>query len=524
MSSALFTRMTRKAVALTSALLLGSALLVVGAGAASAAGDPYDTGVTVNPLKAACEVNAPTCDHVGTTNGYFNGENVKFLYSQDYFCDKTIGSKAATGCEAGAEYKKLPPGTASGAIDPLYIPVPLFTKPAVKVQCQAKPMCIDHPATVDLSALSGALGAPKSALYNAMLPGHDHIITNRNEDKPEWWPVVVVGVTSHSAWKTITAAKDYATMKKLEGKTGSGVTAEIPTNVFLWFQVLPGHITAAQAATNSTAVPASATNGRAIDNLKKDCATSATGCNNAKDYIGQTHAWLGDASTSQGSNVNLLYSGPFFCDASVQKAGANACEAGEKYKKVPSDITSDKYVDPIYIPTPLFKQPVNDLQCPTGKPCIDHPMTADLSRLASTLKSPASALTNFMIPGHDHILTDRNNNQPEWWPVTIIGVTNPASFARITRVHSYAEVKKLEADPANGVLEVPTNIFLFFQTVPGSGVATPAFMSTPMGAPSTGGGSTAGLQHKLMIELGLLFLLAAAGALTLSRRRPSIDA
>lgn len=514
----------RRAVSLLSAALVGSALLVVGAGGASAATDRFDTGVTVNPLKAACEVNAPTCDHVGTTNGYFNGENVKLLYSQDFFCDKTVASKAATGCEAGGAYKKLPPGTAKGAVDPLYIPVPLFTKPAVHVQCQAKPMCIDHPATVDLSALSGALGAPKSALYDAMLPGHDHIIATRNEDKPEWWPVVVVGVTSAKAWTTITKAKDYATMKGLEGKTGSGVTGEIPTNVFLWFQTLPGHITAGEAATNSTAVPAASANGKAIDNLKKDCATSATGCNNANDYLGQTHAWLGDAGTAQGSNVNLLYSSPFFCDASVQKAGANACEAGQKYAKVPGDITSDKYVDPLYIPTPLFKQPVNDLQCPSGKPCIDHPMTADLSRLATTLGAPASALKNFMIPGHDHILTTRNNDRPEWWTVTVIGVTKPASFAKITQAHSYAEVKKLEADPANGVLEVPTNIFLFFQTVPGAGVPTATYMSMPVGAPNTGGGSTAGFQHQGLLELGLLFLLAGGGALTLSRRRPRIDA
>ena len=100
-------------------------------------------------------------------------------------------------------------------------------------------------------------------------------------------------------------------------------------------------------------------------------------------------------------------------------------------------------------------------------------MTADLSRLASTLGAPASALANYNLPGHDHIITTRNVDQPEWWPVTVIGVTNPQSFALITQAKSYAEVKALEANPANGVLEVPTNIYLFFQTVPGTGVRPP---------------------------------------------------
>ena len=150
-------------------------------------------------------------------------------------------------------------------------------------------------------------------------------------------------------------------------------------------------------------------------------------------------------------------------------------------------------------------------------------MTADLSRLASTLGAPASALANFNLPGHDHIITTRNGDQPEWWPVTVIGVTNPQSFALITQAHSYAEVKKLEANPANGVLEVPTNIYLFFQTVPGTGLQTAAFTPIPAGAPSTGGGSTAGLQHPGLIGLGVALLLGAAGtgAVATRRRRDS---
>lgn len=484
---------------------------------AQAAGDPYNTGVTVNPLRYACENDAPTCDNVGTTNGWFNGEDVKFLYSQQFFCDKSVPAKSSTGCEAGAQYKSLPPGTAPGAIDPLYIPVPIgFTPSDPYVQCRATPMCIDHPATVDLSALAATLGAPASSLTNAMLPGHDHIVTTRNDDQPEWWPVVVLGVTDQASWTALNTAKSYAEAQALETAKKA---VEVPTNVFLWFQVLPGHVAAAQARTNSNAVPPAATGGQAINNLVNDCTTTATGCNN--DYIGQTRAFLADANTAQGSPVNLLYSSPYFCDASVQKAGANPCEAGQKPNKVPADITSINFTDPLYIPTPLFKQSVNDLQCPSGQPCIDHPMTADLSRLASTLGAPASALANFDLPGHDHIITTRNGDQPEWWPVTVIGVTNPESFAKIVAAKSYAEVKALEADPANGVLEVPTNVFLFFQTVPGTGAATAAFNPVPVGAPNTGGGATARADNPALVGVGIGLLIAAgvAGGYTVRRRR-----
>ena len=506
-------RSTRRVAAAAAAMFLSLGMAALIAPAAQAASDPFNTGVTVNPLKAACETESPTCNHVGTTNAWFGGEDVKFLYTQNYYCDSGVPAKSATKCEAGAKYTKLPPGTASGAVDPLYIPVPLFKNPNPSyVQCQDKPMCIDHPATVDLSALASVLGAPASALTNAMLPGHDHIVATRNSDQPEWWPVVVVGVADQPSWAKITAGKSYESMKAAE-KASPKTVLEVPTNVFLWFQVLPGHITSAEATSHSTAVPAS-NGGQAIDNLKKDCTTSATGCNNNKDYVGKSRGFIG------GSSVDFLYSGPYFCDTSVQKSGARPCEAGQDAAKVPPDITSKSFTDPLYIPTPLFKNPVNDLQCPTGKPCIDHPMTADLSRLAATLGQPASALANFPLPGHDHIITDRNNDKPEWWPVTVVGVTNPASFAAIVRAKSYSEVAKLAADPKNGVLLVPTNIYLFFQTVPGVGTSTAEFSPMPVGAPATGGGSTAAGVSPVLIEVAFALLLAggATGAVAYRRR------
>jgi hypothetical protein len=98
-------------------------------------------------------------------------------------------------------------------------------------------------------------------------------------------------------------------------------------------------------------------------------------------------------------------------------------------------------------------------------------------------------------------------------------VTNPASFAAIVKAKSYTEVTKLAADPKNGVLLVPTNIYLFFQTVPGTGAATAAYMPMPKGAPATGGGSTSAGVNPLLIEAGLALLLASGAAGTMAYRR-----
>lgn len=177
-----------------------------------------------------------------------------------------------------------------------------------------------------------------------MLPGHDHIITTRNEGQPEWWPVVAVGVTSKTAWTAITTAKDYTTMKALEGKPNSGVTGEIPTNVILWFQSLPGHISAPETTTNSTAVPPAAPAGPAINNLEQDCTTNVNGCTNQNsDFIGLTHDYIA------GTDVNAIYSGPFFCDrrsarrqpaSARQEANTPRCRRTSPRPRSPTRCTS----------------------------------------------------------------------------------------------------------------------------------------------------------------------------------------
>ena len=138
--------------------------------------------------------------------------------------------------------------TAGGAhnnIDPLYIPVPLYSTPAVPyVQCPAANTCVDHPSTIDLSRLASVLGMSAASLDNVGLPGHDHLLTTRNADQPEWWNVVVIPVTSPAGLASVQNAKSYSAVKALENVSGSGIgvdgVGEVPTNAYLWFQTLPG--------------------------------------------------------------------------------------------------------------------------------------------------------------------------------------------------------------------------------------------------------------------------------------------
>ena len=70
---------------------------------------------------------------------------------------------------------------------------------------------------IDLSLLAPTLGvADAASLDNVPLPSHDHLLTTRNGDQPEWWNVVVIPVTSAKGLAAVEHAKDYASVKALE--------------------------------------------------------------------------------------------------------------------------------------------------------------------------------------------------------------------------------------------------------------------------------------------------------------------
>ena len=457
-----------------------------------------DKGTTIDPLRYNCGNDAPSCGQVGESYGYYNGTNVDLLYSENYYCDTAVPSHAATGCEAGAGPSSAnptapsPDGTSIGNTthgDTLYIPVPLFAG-APPTQCTSNAVCIDHPPTIDLSAIAGALpGSPSpSSLYNVNIPAHDHVVGTRNNGLPEWWNVKVVATTDPATFATLTS------VSAITAALSASKAVEVPTNAYLFFQVLPGTVPAAAAADlTATAPPAPAVPaapaappasqvepGTTFDNLVNDCDATAPNCQN----IGISHDWI------QGQDVDALYSEPYYCGTTAGAVhSSTGCEAGADPTSVPPGVsdptpptptTTNSQIDPLYIPVPLYASPpVAYTQCPGVITCIDHPATIDLSLLAPTLGvADAASLDNVPLPSHDHLLTTRNGDQPEWWNVIVIPVTSAKGLATVESSKNYATVKALETVPGSGIgvpgaPEVPTNAYLWFQTLPGAGPATP---------------------------------------------------
>jgi hypothetical protein len=167
---------------------------------------------------------------VGNTKGWYDGHTVKFHYTRNFFCRIPPASGATSKCEAGSDYTQTPANT----FDPLYVVVPLgFTPPKSTLQCPIAGQCIDHPHTIDLSAVLG------SGTSDALLPPHSHIVATANHHQAEWWNVDVVGVKSLSTWKKIVAAKSDAELQHLQKYDSKEVTGNITTNLFLYFAVQP---------------------------------------------------------------------------------------------------------------------------------------------------------------------------------------------------------------------------------------------------------------------------------------------
>lgn len=195
------------------------------------------------PLFAACADGGTTApaDHglslahnardgapTGTTAGWLDGRTVEFFYNKDYFCAQPPASGAPSGCELGEEPTRPP---RSGNIPVVYVMTPLgFTPSTSTLHCPVAGECINHPSTIDASRVFGA-GAE-----SIPLPPHSHVV---DEARGGWWEIEVVGVTDPGVWSQVVAGKDLATVRALQA-AGTGITGDIPTNLFLFFNVRPG--------------------------------------------------------------------------------------------------------------------------------------------------------------------------------------------------------------------------------------------------------------------------------------------
>ena len=211
--------------------LMLAGLLV--AGLAAVSGTALASSGSVSSTAAmtgmAQTMSASMHGQTGFTNGWYDGHTVRFFYSKNYSCQTPPASGASSKCEAGADYTQTP----ASNFDPLYVVVPLgFTPPKSTLQCPVAGHCIDHPGTIDLSAVLG------SGTSNLALPAHSHIVATNNSGQSEWWNVDVVGVKSLSAWDKIVGAKSDSELEYLQRHDPSEVTGNITTNLFLYFSVL----------------------------------------------------------------------------------------------------------------------------------------------------------------------------------------------------------------------------------------------------------------------------------------------
>jgi hypothetical protein len=470
-----------------------------------------NSGTTIDPLQYNCGNDAPTCGQVGESYGYYNGTNVDLLYSENYYCDGNVASHdAVTGCEVGAPDSGSPSAKSGGTnstgtslgntthgTDTLYIPVPVFANPPA-TQCVGTATCIDHPPTADLSVLAGALGVSAASLYNSPLPAHNHVVGTRNNGLPEWWNVEVVATTSPTTFASLTS------VAAIQAAQTAGTVIEEPTNISLFFQVLPGTVPAAQAANLTATAPpgpavatpaadppaSQAETGTTFNNLKNDCGGATALCQN----LGITHGWVSGTPGAEGQDIEALYSEPGFC------SGTSGCEAGAAATSVPPGVSDqtiptaansypgatggNTQIDPLYIPVPLGFTP-DYTQCPTVIVCVDHPATINLSAIAADLPgnpSPAS-LTNVPLPSHDHVMTTRNGDQPEWWNVEVVPVT---SQAQLTTIENNKDLTLTQEEPFNANTNpggaIDTNAYLWFQTLPGASAATPGPVATTCSA------------------------------------------
>lgn len=165
-------------------------------------------------------------NRMGFTDGWFQGRTVTFFYhNKNFFCKNPPASGASSKCEVGTDTQTMPN---QADIPPVYVMTPLGFTPK-NLQCPNMGNCINHPHTIDLSAVLG------KGTENAKLPPHSHIIDAAD---PGWWKVVVIGVKTQADWDKIVAGKDLATVRSLQQSDPTNVTADVPSNLFLFFDVL----------------------------------------------------------------------------------------------------------------------------------------------------------------------------------------------------------------------------------------------------------------------------------------------
>src|SRR5918998_318982 len=170
--------------------------------------------------------NSARGDAKGVTGGWLDGETVTFFYPKAFFCKEPPTSGADSNCELGEEAAMAP--RAGDSIPVLYVMTPLGFRPDEStLQCPDVGSCINHPSTIDVSRVFGP------GTENFALPAHSHIV---DVVKGGWWEIEVIGVTDPAVWAEVVEGKSLDRVRELQ-TAGVGITGDIPTNLFLFFNV-----------------------------------------------------------------------------------------------------------------------------------------------------------------------------------------------------------------------------------------------------------------------------------------------
>ena len=212
-----FIQPRRRRLGLAASVITGLVIASVSVGTAALASG---SGSTVQPVSSA------------VTPAWSNGQTVSIQYPQNFFCDTSVASSASSGCEVGTAANVGPVGNPNRSV--LYVLVPLFHNPSPAPMC-AQASCPNHPLNIDLSRIAGALSAMPDAVAEVPLPAHSHILDG---NAGGWWQVKIVAVTNQAAWATLAAGKSQMVMDSLIATPNSGVAGPIPTNLYLFFNVV----------------------------------------------------------------------------------------------------------------------------------------------------------------------------------------------------------------------------------------------------------------------------------------------
>ena len=207
-----------------------------------------DNGTTIDPLQYNCGNDAPTCGQVGESNGYYNGTNVDLLYSENYYCDANVSSAATTGCEVGSGpvgHAQRDLGRRLGDVarehhprrHALHSGAALRKSTGDPVHRPRPPASITRRPSTSPASPAALPGNPsRASVSNIPIPAHDHVVGH-----PEQRAARVVERPGHRHDRP---GHLQHTDQRQRHQRGGGrrQRRSAPTNAFLFFQVLPGHL------------------------------------------------------------------------------------------------------------------------------------------------------------------------------------------------------------------------------------------------------------------------------------------